>query len=153
MTRLSPFFASAAFVCATLTATHAQETCFGDDLRIGICVPGQAIGNAQSTPVETTTLTDAELAALPRDERRTKIIEGFTCETLTYGQAVYIKYLPGGRGVVGHHEGDVDFNWSVENDQLCITGWRINDKCSSLPKRDIDNEREVFLTALSKNCL
>lgn len=98
-------------------------------------------------------VTDAELAEMPRDLRRTKIIEGFTCERMIQGQPGYVKYLKNGRGLVGHQAGDADFRWEVKSDQLCIRTGAFDEKCNNLPARDFDNEREWLLTALGKSCL
>ena len=106
-----------------------------------------------SPKVVRATLTDAELAALPRDERRTRIIEGFVCNTQIQGQAGYVRYLPGGRVLVGHHEGDVQLRWKVENDQFCIEDGPFDRRCFDLPKEDLPNERETFLSAFSKSCV
>ena len=98
-------------------------------------------------------LTDEELMALPRDARRTRIIEGFVCNRNTYGQSSYIKYRPGGMGLVGNQENESVFRWSVRNDQLCYEGTYFEDSCHNLPKRDMPNEREWLLNAMGKGCL
>lgn len=97
--------------------------------------------------------SDAELASLPRDERRTKIVEGFVCNRSIQGQSGFIKYLPGGIGLVGHQEGDVQFRWVIENDQFCVRGHQFQDNCSALPEEDLPNEREWLIGALSKSCI
>ena len=91
--------------------------------------------------------------ALPRDARRTRIIEGFACNRNTYGQSSYIKYRPGGMGLVGNQENESVFRWSVRNDQLCYEGTYFEDSCHNLPKRDMPNEREWLLNAMGKGCL
>ena len=98
-------------------------------------------------------LTDEELMALPRDARRTRIIEGFVCNKNTYGQSSYIKYRPGGMGLVGNQENESVFRWSVRNDQLCYEGTYFEDSCHNLPKRDMPNERKWLLTAMGRGCL
>lgn len=98
-------------------------------------------------------ISDAELAAMPRDARRTRIIEGFVCNRFIQGQAGYIRYLPGGVGLVGHHEGSSPFRWKVENDRFCVSGNHFEGKCDALPARDLPNERKLLLEALGKGCL
>lgn len=98
-------------------------------------------------------MSDEEIAKLPRDQRRTKYMEGFTCNRMIVGQSGYVKYLPGGVGLVGHQEGNVSFSWSIKNDELCYRSHRWEDKCQQLPKRDIPNEKEWLLGGLAKNCL
>ncbi|MEM8752652.1 MAG: hypothetical protein AAGF90_06725 [Pseudomonadota bacterium] len=101
---------------------------------------------------EAPNLTDAELAALPRDERRTRIVEGFSCNMMLIGQPGRVEYRPGGIGLVSHQEGEVVFNWSIENDELCVRGVEFRDRCSALPRADLPNEREWLTTALGKGC-
>lgn len=119
----------------------------------GWSVGGVPEPDPRSPKVVRAPLTDAELAALPRDERRTRIIEGFVCNRQIQGQAGYVRYLPGGRVLVGHHEGDVQLRWKVENDQFCIENGPFNRRCFDLPKEDLPNERETFLSAFSKSCV
>ena len=140
---------SAAFLPALTSFAQAGD-CVGDALRTGLCVPGETRGLEKKAEEET--MTDAEINALPRDQRRTKIMEGFTCHRFIAGQAGYIKYMKDGEGRVGHHEGYNSFTWSIENDQLCYRGYNFQDECHDLPKRDLQNERAWLIGALSKNC-
>lgn len=128
---------------------HAQGDCEIDDIRIGICDPDRELNRK---PVEEARLSDAELAALPRDERRTKILEGFTCNRFVNGQLGYVKYLTNGEGRFGHQEGYVSFTWSIEDDRICYRSPNFSDSCDALPARNLPKERDWLIGEFAKNC-
>lgn len=98
-------------------------------------------------------LTDEEIAALPRDERRTKYIEGFSCNRYVYGQPGFIRFEPRGVGYFGHQEDDVKFKWWVRDDKYCTQyPSQIDPYCVDFPKRDMVNERDKIQTWLRKGC-
>ena len=54
---------------------------------------------------------------LERDTRRASYIVGVSCNVLWGGQPGKIVFFEGGRGELSHHEGGVDFTWSVKKDE------------------------------------
>lgn len=105
-------------------------------------------------PAASETLTEAEIEALPRDERRTKYIEGFSCSMFIYGQVGFMRFEPGGVGYAGHQEDSVKFAWWVRNDQYCTQYPRqVEPRCSDLPKRRLPDEREAFQKWMTKSCI
>lgn len=134
-------------IAETATATERNPSTKGDITRR---IP---YDQHQRSNQATEPLTDEELMALPRDARRTRIIEGFQCDYTHYGQTAYMKYLSGGMGLAGNHEGENVFRWKVANDQFCLSGTYFEDKCYDLPKVDMPDERDWLLAALSRGCL
>ncbi len=107
----------------------------------------------QPQPDDGPEMSEAEIAKLPRDERRTKYLEGFTCERMYKGQPAYLRYFKGGRGAFGIHEGETTFGWKIQDDQICIVNELNKKNCGNLPKRDLSGGRSEFLSKFRRNCL
>ena len=88
-----------------------------------------------------------------RDEVRASYFAGFSCSTIIRGQAMTIRYLPGGIGRIEFQEDDIAMKWRVKNDQFCRQVGTSQERCWNLGSKTSPNERETFQTALRKNCL
>lgn len=99
-------------------------------------------------------MTEAEIEALPRDERRTKYIEGFSCSRYIQGQVGFLRYEEGGVGYFGHQEDDVKFTWWVRDDKYCLKlPNRVEPRCVDFPARDVPNERAEITKWLQRSCI
>ena len=95
-------------------------------------------------------LSEAEISALPRDERRTKYLEGFSCDWMYKGQPAYIRYSSGGIVAVGHHEGEATSRWKIKSDEICFVSERGKKSCHNLPKHDLAGGKDEFLSNFRK---
>ena len=97
-------------------------------------------------------LSAAEIAALPRDERRSKYLEGFSCEWMFKGQPAYTRYTKG-RVAYGHHEGETTSSWKIRDDKICFVTERNKKTCYNLPKKDLAGGKTEFLSIFQKSCI
>lgn len=97
-------------------------------------------------------LTSAEIAALPRDQRRAKYLEGFSCEWMFQGQPAYTRYTKG-RVAYGHHEGETTSSWKIQDDRICFVTERNKKTCYNLPKKDLPGGESEFLKIFQKGCI
>lgn len=97
-------------------------------------------------------LTAAEIAALPRDQRRTKYLEGFSCEWMFQGQPAYTRYSKG-RVAYGHHEGETTSSWKIKDDTICFVTERNKKSCYNLLKKDLPGGESEFLKIFQKGCI
>ena len=149
MRLISCIAVAVAAIWAMPPTAFANSHCTADEIRTGMCGPLPSQAEKDDEPK----MSDEEIAKLPRDQRRTKWVEGFTCERLLRGQAFVFKYKKGGVATVRVHEGQRSFRWSIKNDQFCYDGDYFTGECQDLPKRDIPNEKEALLGWLGASCL
>ncbi len=147
----------AIFAAALIALAATAEGVRSEDQGHGFWKPYENLppeGRHQNRPQIEETLTDAEIEALPRDQRRTKYIEGFSCSMYIYGQLGFVRFEPGGVGYLGHQEGDVKFSWWIEDDEYCTQyPSQVEPVCSLLPKRRLPDERATFRQWLTESCV
>ena len=140
----------AAFAAAALAIAGAHSpshACTGKDMQFGLC--NEYEKTAEPAGPE---MTDEEIWALPRDERRTKWIEGISCHWVYGTTPQKISYKRNGVAIHDWVDDQAVFKWYVKDDHFCTDGHDRQKYCSQLPDFDVEGEKEWLQNALATSC-
>ncbi len=87
-----------------------------------------------------------------RDARRTSYIVGVTCSIMWAGQPGQIDFSADGVGEISHHEDGLNFEWWVREDKYCFQFQGDEPNCSTWPSRDIGDEKNKIVKAVTSEC-